>query len=86
MNSIFRIHPHPHRHIYNFIQCLHHEHEFQHHRAKESFFNVRKGKKIIENIDSMLAFHLKEYVTDNLNSMKLAIKYGECVKMKFVIK
>ncbi len=82
MNSIFPIHPH----IYNFIQCLHHEHQFQHHRAVESLFNVCKQKKISENIDSMLEFGLKEYTDGNLNSMELAIKCRECVKMKFVIK
>ena len=32
MNSIFPIHPH----IFNFITCLRHEHEFQHHRTEKS--------------------------------------------------
>ena len=82
MNSIFPIHPH----IFNFIQCLRHEHEFQHHRAEESLFNVRKRKKISENIDSMLQFHLKQNIDGDLNSMELAIKCGECVKMKYIIK
>ncbi len=82
MNSIFPMHPH----IFNFIQCLCQEREFQHHRAEESLFNVRKRKKISENIDSMLEFHLKEYADGKLTSMELAIKCGECVKMKFVVK
>ena len=82
INSIFPIHPH----IFNFIQCLRHEHEFHHHRAEESLFNVRKRKKISENIDSMLQFNLKQYDDGNLTSMELAIKCGESVKMKYNIK
>ena len=49
MNSIFPIH----RHIFNFMMCLCHEHEFQHHRAEEFMFNIRKRRKINENIDVM---------------------------------
>jgi hypothetical protein len=75
-----------HRHIFNFIQCLRQEHQFQHHRAIESLFQVHKRKKNSENIDSMLEFHLKEYADGNLTNMELAIKCGECVKMKFIIK
>jgi len=82
INSIFPTHPH----IFNFIQCLRQEHEFQHHRAEESLLQVRKRKKISENIDSMLEFHLKEYADGNLTSMELAIKCRECVKVKFIIK
>ena len=79
MNSIFPIH----RHIFNFITCLRHEHEFQHHRAEESMFNIRKRRKINENIDVMLEFHLNEFENGN---MDLAIKLGETVKMKHTIK
>ena len=78
MNSIFPIHPH----IFNFITCLRHEHEFQHHRAEESMFNIRKRRKINENIDVMLEFHLNEFENSPLSNMDLATKLGEAVKMK----
>ena len=82
MNSIFPIHPH----IFNFITCLRHEHEFQYHRAEESMFNVRKRRKINENIDVMLEFHLYEFENGRLSNMDFAIKLGETVKMKHIIK
>jgi hypothetical protein len=82
MNSIFPLHPH----IFNFIQHLRQEHEFQHHRSEESLFHIRKRKKLSEDIDAMLKFHLKQYEDGQLTSMELAIKCGECVKMKFIIK
>jgi hypothetical protein len=50
INSVFPIHPR----IFNFIKCLREEHEFQHHRAEESLFQVRKRKKVSEDIDSKL--------------------------------
>ncbi|CAF4710724.1 unnamed protein product, partial [Rotaria sp. Silwood2] len=81
MNSIFPTHPH----IFNFIQCLRQEHEFQHHRAEESLFNVRKRKKISENIDSMLLFHLQQYTDGDLTATELAIKCGESVKKNCTI-
>ncbi|CAF4181704.1 unnamed protein product, partial [Rotaria sordida] len=73
MNSVFPTHPH----IFNFIQCLRQEHEHQHHRAEESLFNVHKRKKISENIDSMLLFHLQQYSDGNLTAMEIAIKCGQ---------
>ena len=82
MNSIFPIHPH----ILNFITCLSHEHEFHHHRAEESMFNIRKRRKINENIDIMLEFHLNEFKNGRLSNMDLAIKLGETAKMKHIIK
>ena len=82
MNSIFPICPQ----IFNFITCLHHEHEFQHHRAEESMFNIRKRRKVNENVDVMLEFHLNEFENDRLSNMDLAIKLGETVKIKHIIK
>ena len=48
--------------------------------------NVRKRKKISENTDSMLLFHLQQYADGNLSAMELAIKCGQCVKINHTIK
>jgi hypothetical protein len=81
-NSIFSMHPR----IFNFIKHWRHEHEFQHHRSKQSLFNVRKRKQISENIDSLLEFNLQQYINGDLTFIELAIKYGECVKIKHIIR
>ncbi len=49
-------------------------------------FNTRKLRKVNENIDSILEFHLEQYTNGNLTNMELAIKCGESVKMKYIIK
>ena len=48
-------------------------------------FNIRKRRKMNENIDVMLEFHLNEFENGRLSNMDLAIKLGETVKMKHII-
>ena len=49
-------------------------------------FNIRKRRKINEHIDSNLKFHLSEFENGHFFNMELAIKLGESVKTKPVIK
>ncbi|CAF1361103.1 unnamed protein product, partial [Didymodactylos carnosus] len=50
LESNFPKHPH----IYHFIESLRDEHLYQYHRAEESDIQIRKRKKLYNNIDSKL--------------------------------
>jgi hypothetical protein len=51
MNSQFPTHPH----IFQFVEMLRTEHEYQHHVAEESLVQCRKRKKVNDDIDLKLA-------------------------------
>ena len=48
--------------------------------------NIRKQRKINENIDPMLEFHLNEFKNVHLSNVEFVIKFRETVKMKYLIK
>ena len=73
MISIFPIHPY----IFNFITCLRHQYEFQHHQAEEPVFNIHKRRRINENIDFMLEFHLNELENGHRFNTEFVVKLGE---------
>jgi len=78
MKSEFPTHPH----IFQFIDILRGEHEYQHHLAEESQVQVRRRKKIHDQIDLKLALLHEEHKNKQLSDMQLAIQCGRAVKTR----
>ena len=78
MKAEFPTHPH----IYQFIDILRNEHEYQHHVAEESQVQIRKRKKIHDEIDLQLAILHEEHKNKQISDIQLAIKCGRAVKTR----
>jgi len=78
MKAEFPTHPH----IYQFIDILRMEHEYQHHVAEESQVQVRRRKKIHDEIDLKLAILHEEHKNKQLSDVQLARKCGRAVKTR----
>ena len=78
MKAEFPKHPH----IYQFIDILRNEHEYQHHVAEESQIQLRRRKKIYDEIDIKLAMLHEEHKKKQLSDTQLAIKCGRAVKTR----
>jgi len=78
MKAEFPTHPH----IYQFIDILRMEHEYQHHVAEESQVQVRRRKKIHDEIDLKLVILHEEHKNKQLSDVQLAIKCGRAVKTR----
>ncbi|CAF0790474.1 unnamed protein product [Didymodactylos carnosus] len=76
LESHFPKHPH----IYHFIELLRDEHLYQHHSVEESDIQIRKRKKLYNNIDSKLKELYEEHIKGTITHAKLAIKCGRAVK------
>ena len=82
MKVQFPIHPH----IYQFIEILRDEHEYQHHVAEESKLHFRQRKKIHDQIDNKLILLHNAHKSNNLNDVQLAIECGRAVKTRLIKK
>ena len=82
MKSQFPTHPH----IYQFIEILRDEHEYQHHVAEESKVHLRQRKKIHDEIDNKLILLHNAHKNNNLNDVQLAIEYGRAIKPRLIKK
>ncbi|CAF1130252.1 unnamed protein product, partial [Didymodactylos carnosus] len=69
-----------HSHIYHFVELLRDEHLYQHHRAEELDMQIRKRKKLNNNIDSKLKELHEEHIKGTITNAELAIKCGRVVK------
>ncbi len=78
MKAEFPLHPH----IYQFIDILRNEHEYQHHVAEESQIQLKRRKKIYDEIDLKLAMLHEEHKKKQLSDIQLAIKCGRAVKTR----
>ena len=76
----FPVHPH----IFNFIELLREEHEYQHHKSEESRVQFLKGKKVNDAIDENLELLLNDHKSGLITDMQLAIKCGRALKIKLV--
>ncbi|CAF1260506.1 unnamed protein product [Didymodactylos carnosus] len=65
LESNFPKHPH----IYHFIELLRDEHLYQHHRAEESDMQIRKRKKLYNNIDSKLKELHEEHIKGTITNV-----------------
>ena len=73
-----------HTHIFNFIDLLREEHEYQHHKSEESRVQLRKRKKVNDAIDENLELLLNNHKGGLITDMQLAIKCGRALKTKLV--
>ena len=73
-----------HPHIFNFIELLLEEHEYQHHKSEESRVQLRKRKKVNDAIDENLELLLNDHKRGLITDMQLAIKCGRALKTKLV--
>ncbi|CAM2715360.1 unnamed protein product [Rotaria socialis] len=80
LKSQFPVHPH----IFNFIELLREEHEYQHHKSEESEVHLRKRKKVNDAIDENLELLLNDHKGGLITAMQLAIKCGRALKTKLV--
>jgi hypothetical protein len=78
MKAEFPIHPH----IYQFIDVLRNEHEYQHHLAEESQVHLRSRKKIHDEIDAKLAMLHEEHKNKQISDVQLAIRCGRAIKTR----
>ncbi|CAF1441808.1 unnamed protein product, partial [Didymodactylos carnosus] len=71
----FGVHPY----IYEFIEALKEENEYNHTRYTESFMQTVKRKKVHNNCDNKFKEYFKRYENGTLSGTDLAIKCGKCV-------
>ena len=76
----FPVHPH----IFNFIELVREEHEYQHYKSEESRIRFRKRKKVNDAIDENLELLLNDHKRGLITDMQLAIKCGRALKTKLV--
>ena len=76
----FPVHPH----IFNFIEWLREEHEYQHHKSEKSRVQLRKRKKVNDAVDENLKLLLNDHKRGLITDMQLAIKCGRALKTKLV--
>ncbi len=69
-----------HPHIYQFMDILRMEHEYQYHVAEKSQVQLRRRKKVHDQIDLKLAMLHAEHKNKQLSDVNLAIQYGRAVK------
>ena len=76
----FPVHPN----IFNFIELLREQHEYQHHKSEESRVQLCKRKKVNDAIDDNLELLLNDHKRGLITDMQLAIKCGRALKTKLV--
>ena len=76
----FPVHPY----IFNFIELLREEHEYQHHKSEEARVQLRKRKKVNDAINENLELLLNDHKRGLITDMQLAIKCGRALKTKLV--
>jgi hypothetical protein len=74
-----------HPHIFNFIELLREEHEYQHHKSDESRVQLRKRRKVNTTINENLELLLNNNKGGLIADMQLAIKCGRALPTKLVI-
>ena len=82
MSTVFPQHPH----IYDFIRRLKDEHEYQHHKSEESRVQLKKQRKLYDEIDDKFIHLLQAYEKRELDKLELAVKCGRTVKTSLVNK
>ena len=65
--------------LYEFIEALKEENEYNHARYTESFTLTVNRKKVYNNCDNKLKEYFKRYENGTLSGTELAIKCGKCV-------
>ena len=80
LNTQFPTHPH----IFQFIEHRREEHVYQQHKSEESQVQVRKRKKVYDEIDDTLSRLLHENDIGDLSNLTLAVKCGRAVKTNII--
>ncbi len=65
-----------HLHIFHFIDLLREDHEYQHYKLEESRVQLRKRKKVNDDIEVTLELLLNEHKIGSITDMQFAIKCG----------
>ena len=73
-----------HPHIFHFVEHLREEHIYQQHKSQELRVQVRKRKRVYDEIDDTLSRLLHQNDIGELSNLALAVECGRAIKTTII--